>query len=151
MAGPADVLRAAHRGDQLLDKGSTRRNTGRRIGAGPRAATTAIEDPQMVAGKETIAAVRGVLDRFAAAYAAKDIAGVLGCFDVGTDGVRIGTGADEWRVGSAEVRAPTDRRGDQVARWLEDRPVPPLVPRGGTGSRKLILTRARVEEWSLRH
>ncbi|HEY6056915.1 MAG TPA: nuclear transport factor 2 family protein, partial [Candidatus Limnocylindrales bacterium] len=72
----------------------------------------------MVASQETIAAVRGVLDRFAAAYAAKDIARVLGCFAVGDHGVLIGTGADEWRVGEAEVRAQTERdfaQGDALA------------------------------------
>lgn len=72
----------------------------------------------MVASQETLAAVRGVLDRFAAAHAAKDIAGVLGCFAVGEDGVLIGTGADEWRVGDAEVRAQTERdfaQGDALS------------------------------------
>jgi SnoaL-like domain len=63
----------------------------------------------MVASEETIGAVRGVLNRFAATYSAKDEAGVLGCFDVGQDGVLIGTGADEWRVGDAAVRAQVDR------------------------------------------
>ena len=63
----------------------------------------------MAASEETIAAVRGVLDRFAATYSAKDEAGVLGCFDVGSDGVLIGTGADEWRVGDAAVRAQVQR------------------------------------------
>ncbi len=63
----------------------------------------------MAASEETIAAVRGVLDRFAATYSAKDEAGVLGCFDVGSDGVLIGTGADEWRVGDAAVRAQVER------------------------------------------
>ena len=63
----------------------------------------------MAASEETIAAVRGVLDRFATTYSAKDEAGVLGCFDVGSDGVLIGTGADEWRVGDAAVRAQVER------------------------------------------
>jgi hypothetical protein len=63
----------------------------------------------MVANEETIAAVHGVLDRFAATYSAKDEAGVLGCFAVGSDGVLIGTGADEWRVGDAAVRAQVER------------------------------------------
>jgi ketosteroid isomerase-like protein len=63
----------------------------------------------MVASEDTITAVRGVLDRFAATYSAKDEAGVLGCFDVGQDGVLIGTGADEWRVGDAAVRAQVER------------------------------------------
>lgn len=63
----------------------------------------------MVASQETIAAVRGVLDRFAASYSAKDEAGVLGCLAVGDDGVLIGTGADEWRVGDAAVRAQLER------------------------------------------
>ena len=63
----------------------------------------------MVAGEDTITAVRGVLDRFAATYSAKDPAGVLACFDVGQDGVLIGTGADEWRVGDAAVRAQVER------------------------------------------
>ncbi|MEA2608689.1 MAG: hypothetical protein QOJ75_932 [Chloroflexota bacterium] len=63
----------------------------------------------MVASPETITAVRGVLDRFATAYSAKDQAGVLACFAVGPDGVLIGTGADEWRVGDAEVRAQVEQ------------------------------------------
>ncbi len=63
----------------------------------------------MVASEETIAAVRGVLDRFAATYSAKDVVGVLSCFDVGSDGVLIGTGPDEWRVGDAAVRAQVER------------------------------------------
>jgi ketosteroid isomerase-like protein len=63
----------------------------------------------MVASQETIAAVRGVLDRFAAAYAAKDEAGVLGCFAAGHDDVLVGTGEDEWRVGDAAVRAQVER------------------------------------------
>ena len=63
----------------------------------------------MVASQETIAAVRGVLDRFVATYSAKDEAGVLDCFAVGEDGVLIGTGEDEWRVGEAAVRAQVER------------------------------------------
>jgi ketosteroid isomerase-like protein len=63
----------------------------------------------MVASQETIAAVRGVLDRFAASYAAKDEEGVLGCFAVGDGGVLVGTGADEWRVGEAAVRTQLER------------------------------------------
>jgi ketosteroid isomerase-like protein len=63
----------------------------------------------MVASQETIAAVRAVLDRFAATYAAKDQAGVLGCFAVGPSGVLIGTGEDEWRVGDTAVRAQVER------------------------------------------
>ena len=63
----------------------------------------------MVASQETIAAVRDVLDRFAATYSAKDEAGVLGCFAVGDDGVLIGTGEDEWRVGDAAVREQVER------------------------------------------
>ncbi len=63
----------------------------------------------MVASEQTITAVRGVLDKFAATYSAKDEVGVLGCFDVGSDGVLIGTGADEWRVGDAAVRAQVER------------------------------------------
>jgi hypothetical protein len=63
----------------------------------------------MVASQETIAAVRGVLDRFVATYSAKDEAGVLGCFAVGDDGVLIGTGEDEWRVGDAAVRTQVEQ------------------------------------------
>ena len=63
----------------------------------------------MVASQETVASVRGVLDRFVASYAAKDETGVLGCFAVGDDGVLIGTGEDEWRVGDAAVRAQVER------------------------------------------
>jgi len=63
----------------------------------------------MVASQETIAAVRGLLDRFVATYSAKDEAGVLDCFAVGQDGVLIGMGEDEWRVGDAAVRAQVER------------------------------------------
>jgi len=74
----------------------------------------------MVASQETIAAVRGVLDRFAASYSAKDEAGVLGCFAVGDDGVLIGTGADEWRVGEAAVREQLERDFAQAdSLWVE--------------------------------
>jgi uncharacterized protein (TIGR02246 family) len=63
----------------------------------------------MVASEETIAAVRSVLDRFVGTYSAKDLEGVLGCFGVGDDGVLIGTGADEWRVGEAALREQVER------------------------------------------
>jgi uncharacterized protein (TIGR02246 family) len=63
----------------------------------------------MVASQETVDAVRGVLDRFAATYAAKDVTGVLDCFVLGKDGVLIGTGADEWRIGDTEIRVQTER------------------------------------------
>ncbi len=63
----------------------------------------------MAASQETVAAVRRMLDRFVAAYTAKDLQGVLDCFDGGPDGVLVGTGADEWRVGASEVRAQTER------------------------------------------
>ena len=62
----------------------------------------------MIASQET-ASVRGVLDRFVASYSAKDETGVLGCFAVGDDGVLVGTGEDEWRVGDAAVRAQVER------------------------------------------
>jgi ketosteroid isomerase-like protein len=68
----------------------------------------------MVASEDTITAVRGVLDRFAATYSAKDETGVLDCFNVGQDGVLIGTGADEWRVGDAAVRAQVERDFSQA-------------------------------------
>ncbi len=63
----------------------------------------------MGASKETVAAVHVVLERFAVAYSAKDVEGVLACVAVGDDGVFVGTGADEWRVGDAAVRAQTER------------------------------------------
>ncbi|MEO8571627.1 MAG: nuclear transport factor 2 family protein [Chloroflexota bacterium] len=63
----------------------------------------------MGASRETVMAVEQVLDRFADAYAAKDVSALLGCFAVGDDGVLIGTGADEWRVGEAAVRAQAER------------------------------------------
>jgi ketosteroid isomerase-like protein len=34
---------------------------------------------------------------------------VLDCFAVGDDGVLVGTGEDEWRVGDAAVRAQVER------------------------------------------
>jgi ketosteroid isomerase-like protein len=63
----------------------------------------------MIASQETVASVRSVLDRFAASYSAKDETGVLNCFAVGDDGVLVGTGEDEWRVGDVEVRAQVER------------------------------------------
>jgi uncharacterized protein (TIGR02246 family) len=63
----------------------------------------------MVASSETVAEVRGLLDRFVATYSAKDPAGVLGCFDVGEDGVLVGTGEDEWRAGEAALRAQVEQ------------------------------------------
>jgi ketosteroid isomerase-like protein len=63
----------------------------------------------VVASQETVTAVRGVLDRFSVAYSAKDLNGVLACFDDGPDGVLVGTGADEWRVGAAALRAQSER------------------------------------------
>lgn len=63
----------------------------------------------MATSQELQATVGGVLDRFVAAYSAKDLEGVLACFDASPDIVLVGTGADEWRVGGAALRSQVER------------------------------------------
>ena len=53
--------------------------------------------------------VEDVLTRFAAAYAAKDVAGLLALMSTDSDVMVVGTGADEVRVGVDAIRAQYER------------------------------------------
>ena len=55
------------------------------------------------------AAIRKVLDGFAAAYAAKDAESVVGFFTDDPDGVIVGTGPDEIRIGPEQFREQIER------------------------------------------
>ncbi len=63
----------------------------------------------MKANTETEAAVMDALRRFNEAYEKKDVDGALALLAPDPDGVFIGTGADEKRVGLAEARAQFER------------------------------------------
>jgi uncharacterized protein (TIGR02246 family) len=54
-------------------------------------------------------AIRKVLDEFAAAYAAKDADSAARLFTDDPDGVVVGTGPDEIRIGPEQVRVQIDR------------------------------------------
>ena len=55
------------------------------------------------------AAIRKVLDEFAAAYSARDADAVLSFFSDDPRGVLVGTGADEVRIGPAQAREQIER------------------------------------------
>jgi uncharacterized protein (TIGR02246 family) len=55
------------------------------------------------------AAIRKVIDGFAAAYTAKDAESVLTFFTDDPGGVMVGTGADEIRIGPAQFREQMER------------------------------------------
>ena len=55
------------------------------------------------------AVVTDVLERFAAAYSARDAAGVLSLMSAEPDIVMVGTGGDEVRIGAEEVREQIER------------------------------------------
>lgn len=63
----------------------------------------------MKADEQTEAAVKEVLDSFAKNYAKRDLEGVLALFAPDSDVVMYGTGADEKRVGLAEIRRQIER------------------------------------------
>src|SRR5512146_2496059 len=63
----------------------------------------------MRADAQTQAAVEAVLDRFANAYAARDINSVLELFAPEVDATFVGTGADEKRLGLAEIERQVSR------------------------------------------
>lgn len=67
----------------------------------------------MKADEATEAAVRSVLDSFAEGYEKRDMEGVLSLFAPDTDVVMFGTGADEKRVGLAEIRRQVERDWSQ--------------------------------------
>ena len=68
----------------------------------------------MKADSETQAAVKAVMDRFADAYARRDMDGLLALLAPDPDVVLYGTGADEKRVGRAEIRAQAERDWSQT-------------------------------------
>lgn len=53
--------------------------------------------------------VTALLDRFAAAYSAKDVARVLALISSDPDTVLVGTGGDEIRTGPDQIRAQIER------------------------------------------
>ena len=67
----------------------------------------------MKADAQTEAAVKDVLDRFAENDAKRDLEGVMALFAPDPDVVMYGTGADEKRVGPAEIRAQVERDWSQ--------------------------------------
>ena len=67
----------------------------------------------MKADAQTEAAVKAVLDSFAENYAKRDLEGVMALFAPDSDVVMYGTGADEKRVGPAEIRAQVERDWSQ--------------------------------------
>lgn len=67
----------------------------------------------MKADSKTEAQVMAVLNTAHEAYARRDIEGMLACFAPDPDVVLIGTGADERRVGLAEIRTQAERDWSQ--------------------------------------
>jgi uncharacterized protein (TIGR02246 family) len=67
----------------------------------------------MKADAQTESAVMDVLDRFAENYAKRDLEGTLALFAPDADVVMYGTGADEKRVGLAEIQAQVVRDWSQ--------------------------------------
>jgi len=63
----------------------------------------------MKADASTETAVMATLNKFDEAYARRDIDGVLSLLAPDTDAVFIGTGADERRVGLAEMKTQLER------------------------------------------
>jgi len=67
----------------------------------------------MKADAETEAAVMSVLNRLAEGYAKRDLDGVLSIFAPDPDTVMFGTGADEKRLGLAEIKSQVERDWSQ--------------------------------------
>ncbi len=67
----------------------------------------------MKADARTEAAAKAVLDKFAEAYAKRDVESLLALFASDPDVVLYGTGADEKRVGLAEIKAQAERDWSQ--------------------------------------
>jgi uncharacterized protein (TIGR02246 family) len=68
----------------------------------------------MKADPITEAAVKAVLDKVAEGYARRDLALLLSAFAPDPDVVMYGTGADEKRIGFAEVQAQAERDWSQT-------------------------------------
>jgi len=69
----------------------------------------------MRADSKTEAAVKGVLDRLARAYAQRDMDVLISAFAPDPGVVMYGTGADEKRIGLAEIEAQAERDWSQSA------------------------------------
>lgn len=67
----------------------------------------------MRADAQTETAVKSVLDAFAGKYARRDLDGLMSLFTPDADMVLYGTGADEKRMGLAEVRKQVQRDWSQ--------------------------------------
>ena len=67
----------------------------------------------MKADAATEAAVTTVLNKLAEGYAKRDLAGILSLLAPDRDAVMFGTGADEKRIGLAEIKAQAERDWSQ--------------------------------------
>lgn len=67
----------------------------------------------MIADDQIDAAVRNVMDKFAESYTKRNLEGVLALFAPDDDVVLFGTGADEKRIGLAEIRRQVERDWSQ--------------------------------------
>ena len=67
----------------------------------------------MTVDAQTQTAVLAVLDSFSAAYGRRDLDAIMALFVADPDLTLFGTGADERRLGPAEVRAQIQRDFDQ--------------------------------------
>jgi uncharacterized protein (TIGR02246 family) len=78
----------------------------------------------MRADAQTQAAIECVLDRFADAYAKRNVDDILTLFAPEADVALIGTGADERRLGHSEIRRQVERNLDQAEtvhwNWMWD-------------------------------
>jgi ketosteroid isomerase-like protein len=68
----------------------------------------------MKADNNTETAVRATLDKLAEGYARRNVETLLSAFAPDPDVVMFGTGADEKRVGPAEIRAQAERDWSQT-------------------------------------
>jgi uncharacterized protein (TIGR02246 family) len=68
----------------------------------------------MKADSKTEAEVRAVLTRLTDSYEKRDVEGLMACFAPDPEAVMYGTGADEKRVGPAEIRMQAQRDWDQT-------------------------------------
>jgi len=68
----------------------------------------------MIADAQTEAAVKDVLNRMADAYTRRDIESLYAVLAPDPDNVMYGTGADEKRIGLAEIRAQAERDWSQT-------------------------------------
>lgn len=67
----------------------------------------------MKADTQTEAAILNILDKFAEYYSNRNLTGVLALFAQDPDLVMYGTGADEKRIGPAELREQVERDWSQ--------------------------------------